>query len=203
MKLNLTQKSILLVVLILLADQVLKIYIKTHMMLGESFNLIGNWAIIHFTENNGMAFGMEFGGEFGKMALTIFRILAVILIGYYLLRIIREGAPTGAAIGIALILAGALGNIIDSVFYGVIFNDSYGSIATLFPKEGGYSSLLHGRVVDMFYLHLIDTTWPDWVPFKGGSDFVFFRPIFNIADSSISIGVVYLLLFQRKFFAGK
>ncbi|MFN8207236.1 MAG: lipoprotein signal peptidase [Bacteroidales bacterium] len=203
MKLNLTQKSILLVVLILIADQVLKIYIKTHMMLGESFSLIGNWAIIHFTENNGMAFGMEFGGEFGKMALTIFRILAVILIAYYLLRIIREGAPKGVAIGIALILAGALGNIIDSVFYGVIFNDSYGSIATLFPPEGGYSSLLHGRVVDMFYVHLIDTTWPKWIPFIGGSDFVFFRPIFNIADSSISIGVVYLILFQRKFFAGK
>jgi signal peptidase II len=203
MKLNLTQKSILLVILILLADQLIKFYIKTHMMLGESFNLIGNWAVIHFTENNGMAFGMEFGGEFGKMALTIFRILAVILIAYYMLRIIREGAPAGAAIGIALILAGAMGNIIDSVFYGVIFNDSYGSIATLFPPEGGYSSLLHGRVVDMFYLHLIDTTWPKWVPFIGGSDFVFFRPIFNVADSSISIGVVYLILFQRKFFAGK
>jgi signal peptidase II len=203
MKINLTQKSILLVILILLGDQALKLYVKTHMILGESFSLIGKWAIIHFTENNGMAFGMEFGGEFGKIALTLFRIVAVFLIGYYMLKLIRESAPTGVVLGIALILAGAMGNIIDSVFYGVIFNDSYGTIASLFPPEGGYSTLLHGRVVDMFYVHLIDTRWPQWMPFVGGSEFIFFRPIFNVADSSISIGVVYILLFQRKFFAGK
>lgn len=203
MKFGLKEKSILLVVLILVADQILKIYIKTHMVLGESFHLFGNWAIIHFTENNGMAFGMEFGGEFGKVALTLFRIAAVAVIAIYMFRLIKSGAPSGVVIGIALILAGATGNIIDSVFYGVLFNDSYGTVATLLPAEGGYATLLHGRVVDMFYLHLIDTTWPRWVPFVGGSEFVFFRPIFNMADSAISIGVVYLLLFQHKFFAGK
>jgi signal peptidase II len=185
--------------LVLLFDQILKFWVKTHMTLGEEIPVFGNWFIIHFTENRGMAFGMEFGGSFGKLFLSLFRIVAVGLIGYYLWSLIKKGAKSGIVICLSFILAGALGNIIDSVFYGLIFSDSYFHVASFLPKEGSYGTFLHGKVVDMLYFPVIDTTWPSWVPFWGGQDFQFFRPVFNIADSSISVGVAILIIFQRHF----
>lgn len=194
------KKPVFIVLLVLVIDQALKIWVKTNMMLGEEFSVIGNWFIIHFIENNGMAFGMELSGEFGKIILSIFRIVAVIGIAYYLHQLGKKNAPTGLVVSISLVLAGALGNIIDSAFYGMIFNDSYPQVASLFPAEGGYATFLHGKVVDMFYFPIIDGTFPDWVPFWGGDRFVFFRPVFNVADSAITIGIASILLFQRSFF---
>jgi signal peptidase II len=194
------KKSILIVVLVLLADQILKIWIKTNMTLGEEFSVIGNWFLIHFVENNGMAFGFEFGGEYGKIFLSLFRVVAVFGIGWYILKLVKKDIPMGFIACVSLIFAGAIGNIIDSAFYGLIFNDSYGQVATLFPEGGGYASLLHGRVVDMFYFPLFSGVYPDWIPFAGGSDFQFFRPVFNIADSSISIGIFSIIFFYRKQF---
>lgn len=194
------QKSILIVVLVLLVDQVLKIWIKTHMTLGEEFSVIGSWFRIHFVENNGMAFGFEFGGDYGKIFLSLFRIAAVFAIGWYILKLVKRDLPMGFIACIALIFAGAIGNIIDSAFYGLIFNESAGKVSTLFPPEGGYATFLHGRVVDMFYFPLISGIYPGWVPFWGGQDFEFFRPVFNVADSSISIGIFSIILFYRKLF---
>lgn len=185
---------------ILLADQLLKFWIKTNMALGDEFNILGNWFIIHFVENNGMAFGFEFAGEYGKMFLSVFRIIAVTVIGWYLIRLVRKDLPFGFVISVALIFTGALGNIIDSAFYGMIFNHSYGQVATLFPEGGGYGTFLHGKVVDMFYFPLIQGSYPDWFPFWGGQEFIFFRPVFNIADSSITIGIFSILLFYRHHF---
>lgn len=185
---------------ILIADQLLKFWIKTNMALGDEFNILGNWFIIHFVENNGMAFGFEFAGEYGKMFLSIFRIIAVTVIGWYLFRLIRKDLPLGFVISVALIFTGALGNIIDSAFYGMIFNHSYGQVASLFPEGGGYGTFLHGKVVDMFYFPLIQGSYPEWFPFWGGQDFIFFRPVFNIADSSITIGIFSILLFYRHHF---
>lgn len=182
---------------VLIIDQIIKIWIKTHMMLGDEFSVFGQWFYIHFVENNGMAFGMEMGGSAGKVFLSVFRIVAVIVIAYYLVRLCRRGGKTSLVACIALVWAGAVGNIIDSVFYGVIFDSSWGQVATLFPEAGGYSTWLHGRVVDMFFFPLIESTWPQWVPWVGGESFVFFRPVFNFADASISVGVVLLLLFHR------
>jgi len=193
-------KSILLVVLILVADQVLKIWIKTNMMLGQEFRIFGNWFIIHFVENNGMAFGFEFGGEYGKIFLSLFRIVAVIGIGWYITKLVKKDLPMGFIACVSMILAGAIGNIIDSAFYGLIFNHSAGQLATLFPEGGGYAGFLHGRVVDMFYFPLVSGTYPDWVPMLGGSDFEFFRPVFNIADSAISVGIFSIIFFYRKQF---
>ncbi|MCK4466349.1 MAG: lipoprotein signal peptidase [Bacteroidales bacterium] len=195
-----TKKSLILIILILVIDQVLKIWVKTHMVLGQEYRIIGDWFIIHFIENNGMAFGMEIAGKFGKILLTIFRIIAIIGIGFYLKYLIREKANTGLIICISLVFAGALGNIIDSIFYGMIFNESYLKTATLFPPDGGYSSLLHGKVVDMFYFPVIKSRFPDWFPFWGSESLVFFRPVFNIADASITTGVISILVFQRKLF---
>lgn len=200
MKLSLGNKVAILIFFVLFIDQLLKIWIKTHMQLGQEFHIIGDKFIIHFMENNGMAFGMEFGGNIGKLILSIFRIFAVAGIGIYLVSIIKTKAHFGFVISIALILSGAIGNILDSAFYGLIFNDSYGQLAQLFPKGGGYSSFLHGRVVDMLYFPLIQGHFPSWMPIWGSEDFVFFRPVFNIADSSISIGIIIILLFQKKFF---
>ncbi len=171
---------------------------------GDQFSILGaDWAYIHFVENNGMAFGLTFGGKAGKLALSIFRILAVGFLIYYLRKMLQMKQGIGILVCFALILAGAIGNIIDSAFYGMIFSESpyHGGLATMFPEEGGYSGFLQGKVVDMFYFPMIDTYWPEWVPGIGGNRFQFFKPVFNVADSSISVGIIILLLFQRKFFS--
>ncbi|PKQ62856.1 lipoprotein signal peptidase [Labilibaculum filiforme] len=197
---SLFKKSIALIVVLLILDQVVKIWIKTHMMLGEEFSVFGDWFLIHFIENNGMAFGMELEGEWGKILLSLFRIFAVCGIGWYLYDIATKKAPLGLIISIALIFAGAMGNIIDSAFYGLIFNDSYYQVATFMPDAGGYASFLHGKVVDMLYFPIIEGRFPEWIPMWGGEHYIFFRPVFNIADSYITIGVSFILLFQRKYF---
>lgn len=186
---------------ILVIDQVLKVWIKTNLSLGEEIVVIKDFFILHFVENNGMAFGFEFAGEYGKMFLSIFRIIAVIAIGWYLFKLTRhKEIPFGFLVCIALIFSGAIGNIIDSLFYGMIFNHSYRQVADFLPEGGGYGTFLHGRVVDMFYFPIIQTTLPDWLPLWGGREFVFFRPVFNIADSSITVGIFSILLFYRKQF---
>lgn len=173
------------------------------MYLGQEFAIAGNWFILHFTENNGMAFGMEFAGEYGKLFLSLFRILAVCVIGWYLFGLVKTKAHPVFITSIAMIMAGAMGNIIDSTFYGMIFSSSEYQLAQLFPPGGGYSSLLHGRVVDMFYFPIIKGVIPEWVPFWGGDYFVFFRPVFNIADASITMGVALIILFQKAIFRKK
>ncbi|RZT92418.1 signal peptidase II [Ancylomarina subtilis] len=197
---SLIKKSALFIVVLLILDQVFKIWIKTHMMLGEEFPVFDDWFIIHFIENNGMAFGMELEGKMGKILLSLFRIVAICGIGWYLNDICKKKAPRGLIISIGLIFAGAMGNIIDSAFYGMIFNDSYYQVASFLPEAGGYSSFLHGKVVDMLYFPLVDGNFPSWVPFWGGDHFVFFRPVFNVADSYITIGVTLILLFHKKYF---
>jgi signal peptidase II len=197
------KKALIVIFLVLFFDQFIKIWIKTHMMIGEEYHVAGNWFIIHFTENNGMAFGMEFGGNWGKLFLSSFRILAILGLGYYLITLTKKNEPTTYIISIALIFAGAFGNIIDSTFYGRIFSESYSDIATFMPKEGGYAGLLHGKVVDMFYFPLIESHYPSWFPFWGGEEFIFFRPVFNLADASITAGVTLIILNQRKFFKEK
>ncbi len=178
-------KPLILIFLVLLADQLIKTWVKTHMYLGQEFHIIGKWCIIHFTENNGMAFGMEFGGEFGKLALSLFRIAAVGGIGYGLHYLIKHKYHRGLILNVALIFSGALGNIIDSVFYGKIY---------------GYESWFHGRVVDMFYFPIAEGHFPSWLPIWGGEEFVFFRPVFNLADAAISVGVILILIFQKNYF---
>lgn len=167
------------------------------MKLGQEFELF-DWFIIHFTENNGMAFGMEFGGQIGKYFLSIFRIVAIVAITFYLKNLVKLKTKKGIVISIALILAGAIGNMIDSAFYGLIFSSSKNQIATFMQES--YAGFLQGRVVDMFFFPIIKGFIPEWVPFKGGDYFIFFRPVFNIADAAISVGVINLLLFHRKFF---
>ena len=200
MHVNITQKSIITVFLILLADQVSKIWVKTNMFLGQEIPVIGNRILIHFTENNGMAFGYEIGGEYGKLALSIFRILAVAGIIWYIRQLMLKEAPQGLILSISLILAGAVGNIIDSAFYGVIFSESFMRPAEIFPEQGGYATLLHGRVVDMLYFPVLQGHYPDWLPIWGGNRFIFFRPVFNIADTAITTGVAITLVFYRKYF---
>ncbi|TVR75004.1 MAG: lipoprotein signal peptidase [Marinilabiliales bacterium] len=200
MKLDITRKSFLLVFLVILADQALKLWVKSNMHLGQEISLIGNRALIHFTENNGMAFGYEIGGEYGKLALSLFRILAVIGIIWYIRHLVIKEAPQGLILSISLILAGAIGNIIDSAFYGMIFSESFMQPAQWFPEGGGYASFLHGRVVDMLYFPVIQGRYPSWLPFVGGDPFIFFRPVFNIADTAITTGVLITLVFYRKFF---
>ena len=197
---SLGKKSLLLIFLILVIDQVLKIWVKTNMVIGQEIHLFGNWGLLHFIENNGMAFGMEMGGKPGKLILSIFRIIAIIGIGWFLISLIDKKASTGLILSVSAILAGALGNIIDSAFYGMIFSESFNQPAILFPPGGGYSSFLHGRVVDMFYFPVINTYWPDWSPINAGQSFVFFRPVFNIADSAITCGVLAIVLFQKRMF---
>ena len=194
------KKAILLIVLILIADQALKIWIKTHMIIGDEIHIFDERGMIHFIENNGMAFGMEMGGKAGKLILSIFRIIAIFGIGWFLSSLVKKKAHIGLILSVSAILAGAIGNIIDSAFYGMIFSESFNQPAILFPPGGGYSSFLHGRVVDMFYFPIINTHWPQWFPFRAGESFIFFRPVFNIADSAITCGVIAILLFQKKMF---
>ncbi|MDX1407639.1 MAG: lipoprotein signal peptidase [Saprospiraceae bacterium] len=192
---------ILVVLLVLMIDQALKIWIKTNLTYGEEFGILGlSWARIHFVENEGMAFGISFGGEFGKLALSLFRLIAVGFLIYIIRALVQARESRGLLASFALILAGAIGNIIDSAAYGLIFTEStYHSVAEMFPEGGGYASFLHGRVVDMLYFPLIDTTLPDWFPVWGGDRFEFFKPVFNIADSAISVGVISMLVFHRRF----
>ncbi len=193
-------RPITLIVIILLIDQISKIWVKLNMTIGQSFDIIGNKFLIHFIENPGMAYGMEFGGEYGKLFLSVFRIIAVCGIGYGLHYMIKHKYNRGFILNVALIFAGALGNIIDSAFYGLIFSEStYYEKATLFPAHG-YATFLHGYVVDMLYFPLIEGTFPTWLPFWGGEHFLFFRPVFNIADSAISVGVALILIFQKRYF---
>ncbi|OQB00082.1 MAG: lipoprotein signal peptidase [Bacteroidetes bacterium ADurb.Bin217] len=193
--------AVLLVFLILFVDQLTKILVKTSMHAEEMIPVLGDRVFIYFVENPGFAFGMKFGGVFGKIALTLFRIVASFFIALYIRKLIKRDAPLDVVIGLSAILAGAMGNIIDSAFYGVLFGESsFGTVAEFLPESGGYAPFLQGHVVDMIYCPILRGTFPDWLPIFGGDSFTFFRPIFNIADSAITVGVIYLLLFQRKFF---
>lgn len=195
-------KHILLIVFaVLLVDQISKIYIKTHFYYGEHINVLGEWFQLYFIENEGMAFGMKIlDNDLGKLILTLFRLCAVVFGFFWMKKLIKQGYKKGLLICGALILAGAAGNLIDCLFYGLIFSE------TQFPYEvaqftafgEGYGSLFHGKVVDMLYFDLIDTTWPDWVPYFGGRPLRFFEPIFNIADAAISTGIITILVFQKK-----
>lgn len=188
--------AVAIVVAILLIDQIIKIEVKTNMTLGEA-KRVTDWFYIEFIENNGMAYGMKF---INKLVLSLFRLLAIGFIGYYLAKIIKKDvAPLGYIVLIAMVLAGAAGNLIDCLFYGLIFDASTPfTVSQFVPFGEGYSTFLHGKVVDMFYFPIIQTTWPEWVPYFGGSEYVFFSPVFNFADACISVGVVALLLFYRK-----
>jgi signal peptidase II len=196
----------LIIILIVAADQALKIFVKTHYHVGESHHVLGDWFRLYFIENEGMAYGWKFGGDFGKIILTLFRLAAVIFGVFYLRSIIKKNYHTGFIICASLIFAGALGNLIDSLFYGMIFEESsmgLMNVAKMFPEKG-YAGFFHGKVVDMLYFPIIKNAhFPGWVPFWGGEDFEFFRPIFNLADASISCGVIALLLFQKRFFNKK
>lgn len=198
------KKSLLIIVLILFVDQISKVYIKTSFILGESHDVFG-WFKILFIENEGAAWGTKLSDLLpiseptGKLVLTIFRIFAVLGIGYWLWDIVKKQSPRTLILAVSLIFAGAVGNIIDSVFYGLIFDHSNGQVATLF-SDNPYGSLFHGKVVDMLYFPLVDTTWPDWVPSLGGKRFRFFEPVFNIADTAISTGVGILIVFNKKAF---
>ena len=186
----------LIIIAVLVIDQVIKIWVKTSMYMHESIR-IADWFYIYFTKNNGMAFGMEL---FGKLFLTSFRVVAVCLIAWYLLRVVNKHYKTGYIVCLSLILSGAMGNIIDSIFYGEIFSESTRTqIASWVPLGEGYGSWLHGKVVDMFYFPIIDTNWPSWMPFVGGEHFIFFSPIFNFADAAISCGIIAMLLFYSRY----
>lgn len=193
----------LLIFLVLLADQALKIGVKTHMEYGAEVKILGlDWALLHFVENNGMAFGWDLGGDYGKLALSLFRIAAVVFLIFFIRQLIQEKIRFGVLASFGLILAGALGNILDSAFYGLLFSPSYyhGGLATLFPPEGGYAGFLHGKVVDMLYFPIWQGIFPKWLPWLGGKEYFLFKPVFNIADVSISLGVLNILIFQRDFF---
>ncbi|MDR2764574.1 MAG: lipoprotein signal peptidase [Tannerella sp.] len=189
-----TWGAVAIAALLLILDQSLKIWVKTHMQLHESIHIF-SWFQIYFTENPGMAFGMEL---LDKRMLSVFRIVAVMAIGYYIFRLIHRNVSFGYIASIALIFAGAMGNIIDCLFYGMIFNHSYGQLAAFLPESGGYATFLHGKVVDMLYFPLIQTHYPKWFPLWGGEKFIFFRPIFNLADSAICVGTAIVLLFYRR-----
>lgn len=192
------KKPIIIIILILLIDQISKIYIKTNFLYGEEV-IVFDWFRIHFIENNGMAWGAEFGGRTGKLVLTVFRLFAIVGIGYWLYSSVKKNAPAILIVAISLIFAGAMGNIIDSVFYGVIFDTPRNAVATMFAKKP-YGTLFHGKVVDMLYFPIWSGDLPSWVPFWGGKPFTFFNAIFNIADASISTAVGILIFFNKKAF---
>ena len=198
------KKAIGIIVLILLIDQISKIYIKTNFALGESVEVF-EWFKILFVENKGMAWGFELPGSYGKLFLTLFRLFAITAIGYWLYDSVQKKSSKILIVAISLIFAGAFGNIIDSVFYGLLFSKStyQGEVATFLPEAGGYASVFHGHVVDMLSFPLIDTTWPEWVPWLGGDRLKFFEPVFNIADSAITIGVLLLIIFNKRAFPKK
>lgn len=187
MKLSKGNKLLILGILLVVIDQVIKIVVKTNMQIGQHIYVIGNWFQILFIENEGMAFGMKFGGAVGKFLLSFFRIGLFAALCWWISTLVKKSTvPTGVIVGLTLITAGAFGNIIDSLFYGLIF---------------GYAPFMFGRVVDMFFFPIIDTTWPTWMPFVGGNHFLFFAPVFNFADSCVTVGALYLIFFQYKFFA--
>ena len=198
------KKAIGLIVLVLLIDQISKIYIKTNFALGESVEVFG-WFKILFVENKGMAWGVELPGSYGKLFLTLFRLFAITAIGYWLYDSVKKKGSRILIVAIALIFSGAFGNIIDSVFYGLIFNESIyqGEVASFMSDAGGYAPVFHGRVVDMLHFPMIDTTWPEWFPWIGGDRFTFFDPVFNIADSAITVGVLLLIIFNKRAFPKK
>ncbi len=200
------KKATLIIVLILLVDQITKFYIKTNFVLGEDIRVF-SWFQILFIENNGMAWGAKLNDFFpfisdrtAKLILTLFRLVAIVGIAYWLTNTIKKYSSKILVISISLIFAGALGNIIDSVFYSILFNDSYGQIATFLPQDGGYDTLFHGKVVDMLHFPMWKGYLPEWLPFWGGEYFTFFNPVFNIADMAISTGVGLLLVFNKKTF---
>ena len=201
-------KSIIIVLIIIILDQILKIWVKTHMSLGESsfyhWNWGAKWAQLNFIENEGMAFGWALPGNYGKILLSIFRLIAISLIGWYIFKVSKQKVAFGYVLSLSLIFAGALGNMLDSAFYGIIFSESVRFSTEIEPAKlfnnDGYAPFLQGNVVDMLYFPLFDGTYPNWVPFKGGQYFQFFRPIFNIADASITVGVAIILVFGRRFF---
>jgi signal peptidase II len=198
------KKAILLIAIIIFIDQAIKFYIKLNYFIGEEHLLFGSWARLHFVENEGMAWGLKFGGDFGKIILTLFRLVAVIWGAFLIKGFIEKKYHNGFIICASLIFAGAVGNLLDSLFYGIIFEQSVPfttQVAVFMPKSGGYASFLHGKVVDMFYFPIIrDAHYPSWFPIWGGEEFEFFRPVFNFADAAISTGVISLFVFQGKFF---
>jgi len=201
-----THLVLLVIATVLILDQCIKVYIKTTFPYGTGFKMFGlPWARIHFVENEGMAFGLTFGGVTGKYILSLVRIILVGVLAYVIKGLIEAKEAKGLLVSLSLITAGAIGNIIDSAFYGIIFNASkyHGEAATMFPAEGGYSSFLQGKVVDMLYFPMINSNFPDWFPFWGGDRFTFFNPVFNVADASISIGITMLLIFYNRFFTQK
>jgi signal peptidase II len=199
------KKVILLIAIIIFIDQAIKFYIKLNYFIGEEHLLLGSWARLHFVENEGMAWGLKFGGDFGKIILTLFRLIAVVWGSFLIKGFIEKKYHNGFIICAALIYAGAVGNLIDSLFYGMIFEQSVPfttQVAVFLPNTSGYASFLHGKVVDMFYFPIIrDAHFPSWFPIWAGEEFEFFRPVFNFADAAISTGVISLFVFQNKFFA--
>lgn len=197
MKITKGRLAAIIILIVIVADQTMKIWVKTHFFLGEDLR-IASWFHLYFIENNGMAFGMEIGS---KLLLTLFRIIAVAALGWYIVKIKdRKDVKRGFIVCLALILAGAAGNIIDCVFYGVLFNNPLPpQVAQFLPATGGYGTLLHGLVVDMLYFPLFSFNWPDWMPIVGGEHFLFFQPVFNIADAAITVGILTLIIFFSKF----
>lgn len=196
------KKPLLIIFLLLCIDQFIKIYVKTHFAIGEDYTFTP-WFIIRYTENNGMALGWQISGKYGKILLSVFRLAAASVIFWYLIDLVKKKVNTGLIVSISLIFAGAIGNILDSAFYGLIFSEAGYNPSKLFPQGGGYASFLHGKVVDMFYFPILEGHFPSWFPLWGGEEYIFFRPVFNLSDASITVGVFLIFLFQRQFFTKK